>query len=49
MHYNINLEFTLHSGTLESNIFSSHLTKLGGSHTTESYVHFLSFGLSSVD
>lgn len=50
MNYNLVLESTLHSGVLESNILlTSQLIELGGSHSPESYVHFTSFGLFSVD
>jgi len=47
---NLVVESALHSGVLEGNILlTSHLTELGGSHSPESYVHFISFGLFSVD
>lgn len=42
MNSNLVLESALHSGVLEGNILlTSHLTELGGSHSPESYVHFI--------
>lgn len=50
MNPNLVLESALHSGILEGNIpLTSHLTELGGSYSPEIYVHFISFGLFSVD